>query len=109
MENKIKNQQKKAFPRSDKIAAGVRRFVAEIIRDQFRELGVTIIDAESGKGLQFVRIFYQGERQSFDKIKHQIRRELARRMNQKYVPELDFVYDDTIETSDRIEKLLKNI
>ena len=87
----------------------VRQFVAEIIRDMFPELGVTIVDAKSGGGLQFVRIFYQGTPQDFGKIKRQIRYELAHRMNQKYVPELDFVYDDTLESGDRIENLLKNI
>ena len=87
----------------------VRQFVAEILRDDFPDIGITIVDAESGDGLQFVRLFYQGKKQSFDKINGHIRRELARRMNQKYVPELDFVYDSTLESADRIENLLKNI
>ena len=94
-------------PRGDKISATVRQFVAEIIRDMFPELGVTVVGAESHGGLQFVRIFYQGEVQDFKKIKNQIRYELAHRMNQKYVPDLDFVYDATLETSSRIEELLE--
>ena len=102
-------QQKKSYPRGDKVAMTVRQFVAEIIRDLFPDLGITIVDAKSGGGLQFVRIFYQGQITDFSKIKTQIRYELAGRMNQKYVPELDFVYDDTLESADRIEKLLKNI
>ncbi|MDR2269079.1 MAG: ribosome-binding factor A [Rickettsiales bacterium] len=102
-------RQKKSFPRGDKIAMAVRRFVAEIIRDQFSDLGITIVDAASGDKLQFVRIFYQGATHDFSKIKNQIRYELARRMNQKYVPELDFVHDNTPDSADRIEKLLKNI
>ena len=101
--------QKKSYPRENKVGATVRRFVAEIVRDRFSNLGVTITDARAGGGLQFVRIFYQGRKQSFDKIKNQIRFELARRMNQKYVPELDFVYDDTLESAERIETLLKSV
>jgi ribosome-binding factor A len=99
----------KSFSRGDKIAMTVRQFVAEIVRDRFSALGVTIVDAEAHGSLQFVRIFYQGKKTDFSKIKTRIRYELARRMNQKYVPELDFVYDDTLETSDRIESLLKDI
>ena len=87
----------------------VRQFVAQIIRDMFPELGVTITDAKSHGGLQFVRIFYQGAKTDFSKLRGQIRFELAHRMNQKYVPELDFVYDDTLETAERIETLLKNL
>lgn len=101
---------KKSFPRSDKIAMAVRQFVAEIIIDRFPNLGITIVDAKSsGKGLQFVRLFYQGKKQNFDKIKQTIRFELAHKMNQKYVPDLDFIYDETLESATRIENLLKSI
>ena len=101
-------QQKKSYPRSDRVAETVRRFVAEIIRDQFPDLGITIVDAESSGGLQFVRIFYQGEKQDLSKIKDQVRYELAHRMNQRYVPELEFAYDATLESAKRIESLLKS-
>ncbi|MDR1027746.1 MAG: ribosome-binding factor A [Rickettsiales bacterium] len=102
-------QAKKSFPRGDSVAAAVRRFVAEIIRDDFPDLPVTIVDAKSAGGLQFVRIFYQGKKTDFSKITAHIRRELAHRMNQRYVPELDFTYDDTLEKAERIEDLLKAI
>ncbi|MCL2331759.1 MAG: ribosome-binding factor A [Proteobacteria bacterium] len=41
-----------------------------------------------------------------DAVKSQIRRELAARMNQRYVPDLQFVYDDTLERAARVEELL---
>lgn len=102
-------KQKHSYPRGEKVAMIVRQIVAEIIRDDFPHLGVTIVDAKSGDGLQFVRIFYQGPETDFSKIKNQIRYELAHRMNQKYVPELDFVYDNSLETGDRVEELLRHI
>ena len=95
--------------RGGKIAMTVRQFVAEIIRDNFSDLKVTVTDAESHGGLQFVKIFYQGEKTDFKKIKQQIRYELAQRMNQKFVPDLEFVYDSTLETATRIENLLKKL
>jgi ribosome-binding factor A len=98
---------KKSYSRENKVAATVRQFVAEIIRDMFPTLMVTIVDAKSSGGLQFVRIFYQGNKTDFSKIKTQIRYELAHRMNQKYVPELEFEYDSTLESSERIADLLK--
>jgi len=98
----------RSFPRESKIAATVRRFVAEIVRDNYSGLGITIVDAEARGNLSHVRIFYQGRQQDMEKVANGIRYELARKMNQKYVPELKFIYDDTIETSARIEKLLKS-
>jgi len=99
-------QAKKSFGRGEQIAAAVRQFVAEIIRDNYSDLGITIVDAKSSGGLQFVRLFYQGQEQDLKKITGAVRYELAHRMNQKYVPELEFVYDETIETSQKIEALL---
>ena len=101
---------KRPYPRGVKIAATVRMFVAEILRDLYPNLRVSIVDAESnGTGLQFVRLFYQGEKFDFSKIKDTVRYELAHRMNQKFVPDLDFVYDSTLETAERIEEILKEV
>ena len=38
-----------------------------------------------------------------------IRFALAKKIDQKYVPEIRFVYDDTLERADRLESLLENI
>ena len=38
-----------------------------------------------------------------------VRFELAKKIDQKYVPEIRFVYDDTLERADRIEELLNNL
>ncbi|MBQ9539949.1 MAG: ribosome-binding factor A, partial [Alphaproteobacteria bacterium] len=44
-----------------------------------------------------------------DEVTRAIRFELAARMNQKYTPEIKFVYDDTLVRAERIEKLLSEI
>ena len=38
-----------------------------------------------------------------------VRFELAKKIDQKYVPEIRFVYDNTLERADRIEELLNNL
>ena len=96
--------------RGQRIAATVQTHVSAILRA--REISATLTGAESRGGLQFVRLFWQGDRalqSRLDKEKDAIRFELAGIMNQKYVPDLHFTYDDTLEKSQRIEELLKNI
>ena len=44
-----------------------------------------------------------------DEITKSVRFALAQKMNQKYVPEIRFVYDDTMERASRIEDLLSKI
>jgi ribosome-binding factor A len=103
------------YNRADRIAAKVQTLVAEILRDKYAELGITLTGAESHGGLQFVRLYYQSGQssESLDKklkdITPSVRRELSARIDQKYTPDIRFVYDDTLEKSMRIEKLLANI
>ncbi|MBR4859814.1 MAG: ribosome-binding factor A, partial [Alphaproteobacteria bacterium] len=44
-----------------------------------------------------------------DDITRSVRFELAARMNQKYVPDIRFEYDDTLEKAARIDELLNNL
>ena len=105
----MKKQNNKSFSRSDRIESKVQSMVAEILRDKYSDVNITLTGAESSGGLQFVRLYYQGDKnlqKKLDDIKPHIRHELAIRINQKYTPDIRFVYDDTLEKSERIEKLL---
>ena len=44
-----------------------------------------------------------------DEITRSVRFELGGRMNQKYVPDIRFAYDDTLERAARIDELLNNL
>jgi len=98
--------------RPERIAAKVQTLTGEILRDKYPDICVTLTGAESHGGLQFVKLFYQGAQESqgrLDEITKTIRFELAAKMNQKYVPEIRFVYDDTLERAARIDELLKEV
>ncbi len=104
-----KQSNNKSFARSDRIASKVQSMVAEILRDNYSDINITLTGAESHGGLQFVRLYYQGDKnvqKKLDDIKSQIRYELAAKIDQKYTPDIGFVYDDTLEKSERIKKLL---
>ena len=106
--------------RGDRIAAKVQTLVAEILRDNYSDdallSGVSLVGAVSHGGLQFVRLFYYSRstdiatvQKKLDDITKTVRFELAARMNQKYVPEIKFEYDDTLERAARIDDLLNNL
>lgn len=105
----MKKQSNKSFSRGDRIESKVQSLVAEILRDKYSDINITLTGAQSSGGLQFVRLYYQGDKniqKRLDGIKSQVRHELAIRIDQKYTPDIRFVYDDTLEKSERIEKLL---
>ncbi len=106
--------------RGDRVASKVQTLVAEILRDNFSDdallSGVSLVGAVSHGGLQFVRLFYYSRnddvatvQKRLDDATKTIRFELATRMNQKYVPEIKFEYDDTLERAQRIDELLNNL
>ena len=105
--------------RSEKIASKVQTLVAEVLQRNFSDdkliSGVSLVGAESHGGMQFVKIFFYARdnvdetQKRLDEITKTVRFELAKKIDQKYVPEIRFVYDDTLERADRIEELLNNI
>jgi ribosome-binding factor A len=106
--------------RGERIAAKVQTIVAEILRDIYREDpiigGVSLVGSVAHGGLQFVRLFYYSRnndrdavQEKLDEITRSVRFELAQRMDQKYVPDIRFQYDDTMERAQRIDELLNNL
>ena len=106
--------------RGERIASKVQTLVAEILRDNWGDDaivgGVSLVGAVAHGGLQFVRLYYYSRNQDraavqkrLDEITRSVRFELAARMNQKYVPDIRFEYDDTLEKAQRIDELLNNL
>ena len=106
--------------RGERIAAKVQTIVAEILRDNWGEdalvSGVSLVGSVAHGGLQFVRLFYytrnddvDAVQKRLDSITRMVRYELAARMNQKYVPDIKFADDDTMEKAARIDELLNNL
>ena len=106
--------------RGDRIASKVQTLVAEILRDNYSDdallSGVSLVGGVSHGGLQFVKLFYYSRsnditmvQKRLDEVMKTVRFELAARMNQKYVPEIKFEYDDTLDRAARIDELLNNL
>ena len=106
--------------RGERVASKVQTLVAEILRDIYGDdpliSGVSLVGADAHGGLQFVRLdFYTRNldvtavQARLDAITRTVRFELAARMNQKYVPDIKFAYDDTLERAARIDELLNNL
>ena len=105
--------------RSEKIASKVQTLVAGILQRNFSDdeliRGVSLVGAQAHGGMQFVKIFFyahdnvEATQKRLEEITKMVRFELAQKIDQKYVPEIRFVYDDTLERANRIEELLSNI
>jgi ribosome-binding factor A len=109
------------FKRADRVADLIKQELSSILR---REVGdprianITVTDVKLTDDLRSARIYFVElgkDRLSADvekglaKAKGFLKRELGKRLQLRYIPELAFFYDPSFEYGSRIEKLLKEV
>ena len=109
----------KSFHRTDRISAQLRRDIGELVHEAVREHGlpsVSVSDVEVTRDLAHAKIFVTALDASTEKevikalkeLAKEMRYQLGKRMKIRSLPELHFVYDSSLDTGERIEKLLKD-
>ncbi len=107
--------------RSEKVADLIRKEVSEMLLRTIKDprIGlVTITKVKVSEDYRFARIQFsvpgsieERERslKGLDSARGYIRRELARRMNLRYTPELFFEFDPSIEYAIHIEEVFQSL
>ncbi len=106
--------------RNERVASKVQTIVAEILRKDYADdpviSKVSLVGADAHGGLQFVRLFFHCPIVVIDAAKRAlgietrtIRFQMGQKIDQKYVPQIRFTYDDTLERAERIEELLERV
>lgn len=106
--------------RANRVAERVRVELSTLLTRSVRDPGissVSITRVSMSADLQLARIFYilvgDGDRReaarSLRRARSYLRREIGRRIQLRYVPELRFAYDDSAEKQDRIARLFDEI
>jgi len=110
----------KSFTRADRVADLIREEVAKLFVSEIsdpRTQGITITDVKITPDLITARIYYvsankKAEKtmtEGLEKVKGYIRKQLARTIELRRVPELEFFYDEVFEKGMHFEKVLKGI
>ncbi len=109
------------FFRSDRVAAQVKRELAELLRTDFKDpqLGmVTLSDVEATRDMSLIKAYvsFLGSAETPQKCVKalnlhapKIRYALSSRIRLRVMPELRFIYDDSIERGMKMEELLGGI
>ena|SRR5438094_2732857 len=107
--------------RPDRVADQIRGELGELLAREVHDPGlgfVTITRVQVTADLQQARVFYTalGEehaRRNSERALHRaspfLRRQIGSRLRLRRVPELQFLYDESIAGQDRIEQLLNEI
>jgi len=107
--------------RSTRVGGQIReeisRAVQRVVKDP-RIQGVTFTQVKLSKDLRYARVYYSviGEDQRLEEAraglqsaKGVIRREVGRNLPLRYVPEIEFFFDDSLGYAEHIESLLRQI
>jgi ribosome-binding factor A len=107
--------------RPSRIADQVRSELAELIAREVHDPGIgflTLTRVTVTPDLQIARVYYtslgdeQAQRETARALRRAapfLRRQLGRRLRLRRVPELEFFYDESIERTDRIERILHEL
>lgn len=107
--------------RQEKVAEEIKHKLNSAMSKDLMELHlglVTISKVMMSPDLRIAKVYvtFLGNKEPVDKCldrinfrKKHIRFLLAKHLNMKYIPELNFYYDDTLDYADKINKLLNDV
>jgi len=107
--------------RTEKVAEEIRHQLADVLKRELSDLQiglVTVTKVTISPDLKYSKIYlsFIGNKipveTCIDKVnfrKKQIRMGLSKRLSLRFMPEISFYYDDTIEYANHINELIKQI
>jgi len=107
--------------RPDRVGDQIRAEIADMIARELHDPGLgflTITRVQVSPDLQHARIYFttlgdpaarRNTSRALERASSFMRRQLGRRLRLRRVPELAFVFDETVEHQDRIERLLREL
>jgi len=107
------------FARSDRVGGLIHKILSEILKKEIADPRLkmaTITGVEVTRDLKLARIFFttpDGRQKKdaaikgFDSARGFIKRKLAYEMDLKYMPDIKFVYDESLEYGAHIDALIR--
>ncbi|MCL2075073.1 MAG: 30S ribosome-binding factor RbfA [Betaproteobacteria bacterium] len=107
----------KSFSRADRVAEQIRRDLAEIIHSELKDPRVRMIsltNVELTPDYAHAKVFFSALdishlsdiSKGFSRAAGFLRHELGRRIRLHTLPELHFIYDDSLERGDSLSRLI---
>ena len=110
------------YQRSERVGELLTEVIAEVLREEIRDprvSAVTITAAKVTKDLRQARIYFTilgGGSGNKDAVLAGlksalgfIRSKIGKRLNLRHVPSIEFLYDESVDQAERIDKLLKQV
>jgi ribosome-binding factor A len=111
----------KPFSRSDRVSGLIQKVLSDILKKDINDPRLkmaTITGVKVSRDLKTARIYFSisGGKQNikntasgFESAKGYVKRTLAGKLGLRYMPDINFFYDETFDYGAQIDKLLKQI
>ena len=111
----------RTYARSDRVAGQIQQVLANMLRTAIRDprlLRTTITGVKMTPDLRIARVYFTttGGRDRADQAAGGfvsalgfIKRRMAQELTLRYMPELEFFYDESLDYGERIDQLLETI
>jgi ribosome-binding factor A len=111
----------KPYARSDRVAGQIQKVLSDALHKRIKDPRLkhaTITGVKLSRDLRLARVYFvtSGDKkhieetiQGFESAGGFVKRTIARQLGLRYMPEIIYHYDDTLEHGARIEKLFKQI
>lgn len=109
------------YQRADRVGELIQEVVAELLRRDIRDprlRAVTLTGVKVSRDLRHARVYFnllgdQGDRgevlAAFKGATGYIRSKVGKELNLRFVPAIEFSYDDSEDEAQRIDQLLKQV
>ncbi len=107
--------------RDKRIAEEIRREASQILHYEMRDprvMGATVTDVKVTPDLRLARIYFalpgaedrrQAVQEGLNHSSGYVRHLLAERIQMKFMPQIEFFYDESLELQDKIQKLFEKL
>ena len=108
------------FSRSDRVSGLIQKVLSDVLQKDIKDPRLktaTITDVDVSRDLRLARIYFttpDGEQKKdaaikgFNSARGFIKRTLASELDLKYMPDIKFFYDESIEYGSHIDSLIKS-
>jgi len=111
----------KPFARADRVSGQIQKVLSEILLKKIKDPrleNTSITNVRMSRDLRIARVYFvaSGNKQSIEEAAEgfksalgYVKRILARQLGLRYMPELKFFYDESLDYGSHIDKVLKAV
>jgi len=111
----------KTYPRSDRVSTRIREEISTVLMREVKDprlSNITITNVKTNRDLKQARVYYcllgddiqkKNAANGLKSAMGFLKREVARRLGLRYMPDIKFIFDESLDYSSKIDQLFDSL